>query len=100
MGPTPLDTRDVTDYHALSNVPASSMYRGWVYVLPGDPERSLIYYRIVVVQDMPPPSTIDSPIPHPSVSDFSVLYEWIKSCVPNLPSPDAGTPTTAGRCRP
>ncbi len=82
----------VSDYHALSNVQASANFPGWVYVLPGDPERSLIYHRTAITQDMPPPSTIDSPLPHPSVSDFSVLHEWIQSCIPNLPGPDAATP--------
>ena len=61
--------------------------------LPGDPDHSLIYHRVAVVQDMPPPSTIGSPLSHPSVSDFSVLHEWIQSCIPNLPGQDAGPPT-------
>jgi hypothetical protein len=83
----------IADYHALSNVKASSAYPGWVYVRAGDPEHSLIYHRVAVVGDMPPPSTIGAPLPHPSVSDFSVLHEWIQSCIPNLPGYDAGTPT-------
>jgi hypothetical protein len=80
------------DYHSLSNVKASSKYPGQVYVLPGDPDRSLLYQRTAVQQDMPPPSTIDSPIPEPNISDFSVLREWILNCIPNVPGFDAGPP--------
>lgn len=87
--------RDPADYHSLSNVHASSRYPGQVYVLPGDPDRSLIYQRVVLIGDMPPPSTIDSPLPHPSISDFSVLRQWIQSCIPNVPGYDAGPPPSA-----
>jgi hypothetical protein len=88
---------DPADYHSLSNVQASSKFPGQVYVLPGDPDRSLIYKRIAVDRDMPPPSTIDSQIPQPSISDVSVLREWIQSCIPNVPRADAGpAPADAG----
>ena len=80
------------DYHSLSNVQASSRFPGQVYVRPGDPDHSLIYERMAILGDMPPPSTLDSPVPQPSVSDLSVLREWIQSCIPNVPGPDAGTP--------
>lgn len=88
---TPLQA--ITDYHALSNVPASSKYPpGQVYVLPGDPDHSLLYERIVS-REMPPPNhDVAPPLPSPSVSDWSILREWIQSCIPNVPGPDAGTP--------
>jgi hypothetical protein len=75
---------------------ASSMYAGWKYLVAGDPSKSLIYQRVAVRQDMPPPSTVDSPLPHPSISDMSVLQQWIM-CMGNAPSggstsPDGGTP--------
>lgn len=82
----------VMDYHGLVNVEASSKYPGLFYVVPGDPENSLLYERIIT-REMPPTSSdVTSQLPRPSVSDTSILYEWIKSCVPNLPGPDAGTP--------
>jgi hypothetical protein len=75
---------------------ASSAYPGWKYLVAGDPAKSLIYHRVAVVQDMPPPSTGDSQLPHPSISDMSVLQQWIM-CMANAPaggstSADGGTP--------
>ena len=64
---------------------ASSVYPGWKYLVAGDPSKSLIFHRVAVVQDMPPPSTGDSPLPHPSISDMSVLQQWIM-CMANAPS--------------
>jgi hypothetical protein len=89
------DLTNPADYHSLSNVQASSKFPGWVYVRPGDPDHSLIYKRIAIDGDMPPPSTPGAPLPHPSVSDISVLREWIQSCIPNVPGYDAGTPPPA-----
>ena len=31
----------------------STGFSGWKYIVPGDPENSLIYHRVAVVQDMP-----------------------------------------------
>jgi hypothetical protein len=70
---------------SLIGVEASSMYPGWKYLVAGDPNKSLIYHRIAVTQDMPPPSTVDSPIPHPTISDMSVLQQWIM-CMANSSS--------------
>jgi hypothetical protein len=60
---------------------ASSKYAGQKYIVVGSPETSLIYERIVMSADMPPPSTIDSNVPHPSISDMSVLRQWILTCM-------------------
>lgn len=60
---------------------ASSKYPGWKYIVAGSPETSLIYDRIVMAGDMPPPSTSDSVVPHPSISDMSVLRQWILTCM-------------------
>jgi hypothetical protein len=60
---------------------ASPKYAGQKYIVVGSPETSLIYERIVMSADMPPPSTIDSPVPHPSISDMSVLRQWILTCM-------------------
>jgi hypothetical protein len=81
---------------SLIGVEASSMYPGWKYLIAGDPNKSLIYHRVAVTQDMPPPSTADSPILHPSISDMSVLQQWIM-CMANTSSggnksADGGTP--------
>ena len=81
---------------SLIGLEASSNFPGWKYLIAGDPNKSLIYHRIAVTQDMPPPSTVDSPIPHPSISDMSVLQQWIM-CMANSSSvgntsADGGTP--------
>ncbi len=73
---------------------ASSAYPGWKYLVAGDPDKSLIFHRVAVVQDMPPPSTVDAPIMHPTISDMSVLQQWIM-CMGAAPAADAGTAASA-----
>jgi len=69
---------------------ASSAFPGWKYLVAGDPSKSLIYHRVAVVQDMPPPSSdVQNQLPHPTISDMSVLQQWIM-CMANPPS--GGTP--------
>jgi hypothetical protein len=53
-------------------------FPGWKYIVPGDPENSLIYHRAAVVQDMP--KVVSDPTmqsPHLSISEMSVLRQWI-----------------------
>ena len=64
-------------------------------VVPGEPERSRVYLRIVG-GEMPPRRDASLPaLPRPSLSDTSVLRTWIESCLPADPSapatPDAGS---------
>lgn len=66
---------------SLVNRSASGKYPGWKYIVVGSPETSLIYNRVVMTGDMPPPSTIDAVVPHPSISDMSVLRQWILTCM-------------------
>jgi len=74
-GITPMD--DVENDASLINHDASSAYPGWKYVVPGDLTKSLLYDRIVVKGSMPPPTTIDAPVLQPSISDMSVIRDWI-----------------------
>jgi hypothetical protein len=55
--------------------------QGMVFMVPGDPEDSRVYQRIYD-NEMPPqlPVGLD-PLPRPSVSDISVLYTFIASCM-------------------
>lgn len=54
---------------------------GMRFLIPGDPEGSRLYARIVA-GEMPPDVPVGLPeIPLPTVSDMSVLYTWINSCV-------------------
>jgi hypothetical protein len=51
------------------------------FVVPGFPEASRVYLRIAR-REMPPPQPLGlPPLPRPTVSDISVLYEWIASCL-------------------
>jgi len=87
-----------SDASLVNVMSTSGKYPGWKYVVPGDLNASLIYHRVVMVGDMPPPSTIDAPLPHPSISDMSVLREWILCIGGAAPvtttHPDAGSTST------
>jgi len=89
-----MSSGSITDYHALVNVRASSMYLpGTFYVVPGDPDNSLIYKRIIDGEMPPAASEVGSyPLPRPTTSDESALLQWIRQCVPKDYHPDAGTP--------
>jgi hypothetical protein len=51
------------------------------FVVPGDPDDSRLYVR-VALGEMPPPVRFPLPeIPRPTISDVSVLREWISSCM-------------------
>jgi hypothetical protein len=54
------------------------------YIVPGDPSRSVLYMRVAVIGDMPPqPTDLGTPRnPAPTLSDFSVLRDWIEHCLP------------------
>jgi hypothetical protein len=54
------------------------------YVVPGDPSHSVLYMRVAVIGDMPPqPTDLGTPRnPAPTLSDFSVLRDWIEHCLP------------------
>jgi hypothetical protein len=65
-------------------------------VIPGDPDGSRLYRR-AAGGEMPP--TRDAslpPLPRPTISDLSVLRQWIDACLPEVPAPallvDAGAP--------
>lgn len=75
----------VDDITTLINKSASSKYPGMKLIVPGDPTNSLIFKR-VLSQEMPPASDVTNQIPHPSISDMSVLQQWIM-CIGAAPSP-------------
>lgn len=59
----------------------STSNAGKTYIVPGDPDNSLIYKRAALIQDMPPGTTdVRNPTTSLTVSDFSVLRSWIKNC--------------------
>jgi hypothetical protein len=52
------------------------------FLIPGDPDNSVIYERAVVKRDMPPPQVDPQQPFYPRVNyrDASVLREWIQNC--------------------
>jgi hypothetical protein len=62
------------------------------FVIPGDPDHSAIYVRAAIIGDMPPqPTDLGTPRnPKPSLSDLSVLREWIMHCAPGAPATGGG----------
>ena len=66
---------------AIVNVPSTTAAwskDGWKYVVPGNPEASLIYHRVAVVQDMPkPPPDATQRALTVTISQMSVLRAWI-----------------------
>lgn len=65
-------------------------------VVPGDPDRSRVYLRILN-GEMPPTFDASLPqLPRPTFSDLSLLRTWIQSCLGSDPLAatgiDAGTP--------
>lgn len=68
----------VADIMTLVNKPASAKYpAGTMFIVPGDPANSLIFKRITALEMPPPTSDVTNPIPHPTISDMSVLQQWI-----------------------
>ncbi len=62
----------------VNTMSTSGAFPGWKYIVPGDPENSLIYHRVAVVQDMPkqaPDAT--STTLKVTISEMSVLRAWI-----------------------
>jgi hypothetical protein len=60
------------------------------FVMPGSPSQSLLYVRVATRTMPPEPKGLDSALPAPTLSDISVLSEWITHCVPGAP-PANGT---------
>jgi Raf kinase inhibitor-like YbhB/YbcL family protein len=57
------------------------------FVAAGDPDNSRLYLR-VARGEMPPPDVVGATMnPRPTVSDISLLREWISSCMGNTPPP-------------
>jgi hypothetical protein len=50
------------------------------FLVPGDPDRSRIYHRIVAGEMPPTQAPPLPPNPAPTVSDLSVLRTWITAC--------------------
>jgi hypothetical protein len=65
-----------------------------LFVAVGDPDRSRVYQR-ARRGEMPPPAEMS--LPRPTVSDLSILQEWIAHCVvPKVPPPSTGAGGSTG----
>lgn len=64
------------------------------YLIPGDPAKSLIYYRTAIDHSMPKAANGIEVRP-PTPSDASLLYTWIKTCIGADPMPGKGADPAA-----
>jgi hypothetical protein len=64
-----------------------------LFVMPGDPNQSRLYVR-ARLGEMPPAS--QAQLPRPTVSDISVLYEWISNCLGAKPPAGGGSSADGG----
>jgi hypothetical protein len=63
------------------------------FLVPGQPNRSAIYARIMGGAMPKQPTDVREPrLPTPTVSDLSVLHTWITSCIGDKESLGASTP--------
>jgi hypothetical protein len=89
----------ITDFERLitGSSPTPSYAPNPRYVVPGKPEESLIYIRAAINKDMPLQDPL-APSSGLTVSESSVLREWITSCVPGAKSATGGggMPATGG----
>jgi hypothetical protein len=72
----------VDDIMTLINKAASVKYTGQKFIVPGDPSHSLIFQRVLAGEMPPPSSDVTVIVPRPSISDMSVLQQWIM-CLSN-----------------
>jgi hypothetical protein len=79
-----LDPVKLTSTWTLNTTPPS------LFVVPGDPDHSMLYLR-ARRGEMPPAS--EAQLPRPTISDLSVLNQWISNCLGKAPPP---TTTTGG----
>jgi hypothetical protein len=83
-----LDTAQLTTRYTNNTMPPM------LFVATGHPEDSRIYQRMRR-GEMPPPA--DTSLPRPTISDLSVLYEWIAHCLgPKGPPGSTGAGGTGG----
>jgi phosphatidylethanolamine-binding protein (PEBP) family uncharacterized protein len=60
------------------------------FIAAGDPDNSRLYTR-VARGEMPPPDVVGLPVrSRPTVSDISVLRQWIGACTGGAPPPSVG----------
>ena len=98
QGQPPFDC--VLDFDKLKSVASTAVRdprdpsRGMRFLVPGDPDNSRIYVRMVRAEMPPVPPLGLDPIPLPSVSDLSLIRAWITSCMgvaeAMVPRGDAG----------
>jgi hypothetical protein len=77
-----------------NRIPGTPNFQGMRFLIPGDPDHSRLYFRMVH-KEMPPlpienmPDTVKS---RPTVSDFSVMRQWMLDCIEAPPDeePDGG----------
>jgi hypothetical protein len=84
-----LDARKLTTTFTNNTMPPL------LFVAPGDPEHSRLYLR-AWKNEMPPPDLPMLKYLRPTVSDISVLHNWITSCTGAAPPPTTTGSGTGG----
>ena len=76
--------------------------KGMRFLVPGDPDGSRLYLLMAGgTPPMPPPSPSgQAPMPAPTVSDLSLLRQWITNCLGPAGSVDAAAPPTPADAAP
>jgi len=72
----------IDDIMTLINKAASNKFMGQKFIVPGDPANSLIFKRVTSFEMPPPSSDVGSQMQYPTISDMSVLQQWIM-CLAN-----------------
>jgi len=85
------------DNMIINGKSTSAANAGKTYIVPGDPDNSLIYRRAAIIQDMPPGSTdVRNAATSLSISDFSILRDWILMCTGGASQTSGAVTTGAG----
>jgi len=72
--------KDVLDLSALTNPTNMTDMPGVPFIVPGYPDKSRVYQK-VSEGTMPKINIVPEVTTHPSVSEISVLEEWIANCL-------------------
>jgi hypothetical protein len=74
-----LDDNQLITAHSATYTDDAGAYRRMI--IPGDPEDSWVYHRVAIGAMPPTQNPPLPPIPHPTISDISILHEWIENCL-------------------
>ena len=97
-----LDTAKLLGARSITARDPTDPTKGMRFLVSGDPDGSRLYLLMAGgTPPMPPPfSSGQAPMPAPTVSDLSLLRQWITSCLGPAGAADAAVPTTPADAAP